>query len=159
MQIAGKASVGGAVVVVALIAALVSGCGWFWERPTTTMPPTTAVPATVPDHTAAAKANWMKFFDSATSAAEKAALLQNGDAHVGELEAFASNPLAALLTLPVTGVVVSGSTASLTYDVRLAGSTVAAGQTGTMVLENGVWKVSEATFIALAGQAASFGRS
>jgi hypothetical protein len=141
---------------------------------TTTLPPTTTTLLTtttvaptssttgggggqLTGDAAVAAANWQKFFDPATSATDKATLLQNGPAHADQLQQFASNPFASFLSLPVTAVTISGSTATVTYNVSLAGSQVATGQTGTMVLENGVWKISEATFQALLNQASSFG--
>ena len=130
---------------------------------TTTLAPTTSTTAgtggggQLTGDAALAAANWQKFFDPATSAADKATLLQNGPAHAAELQQFASNPFASFLAMQVTAVTISGSTATVTYDVSLLGNQVATGQTGTMVLENGVWKISEPSFETLLNEASSFG--
>ncbi len=59
--------------------------------------------------------------------------------------------------MQVTDVKVNADgTADVTFDVVSGGATVLAGETGTAVLDDGAWKVSESSF---AGMMAAMGGS
>jgi hypothetical protein len=103
------------------------------------------------------KANWETFFNSKTANATRLTYLQNGAALAAVLQAEASSPLSKGASAKVTKVVVAAShtTAAVTFDILSNGSTSLAGSTGNAVLDNGVWKVSKASFCGLAGSFAS----
>ena len=63
-------------------------------------------------------ANWEKFFNSSTPAAEKVSLLQNGSKFATAVAAFAKLPLANGIGAKVTAVTVNSATsATVTYDI------------------------------------------
>jgi len=102
------------------------------------------------------KANWIKFFSSSTPNSERVALLQNGQTFASSIKSFAASPLASAVTSKVDSVTLTSATkASVKYDLTAAGQTVASGQTGTAVLQNGVWKVGDDIFCGLLKQGAS----
>lgn len=148
-------------LLVLLLAVFAVACGGEQETTTTaTLETTTTVTlettttVTLSEAEAIA-ANWETFFDPATSAAEKLALLENGAAHRTELDAWVANPAAAGVSVQVTDVKVNADgTAAITFDVLSGGATVLTGETGTAVLEDGSWKVSESSF---AGMLAAMG--
>jgi hypothetical protein len=112
--------------------------------------PTTvsAPPSTTSTSNAAAEitANWEKFFDSSTSVAEKAKLLQNGPTFSSAINSFTQLPLANGIGAKVTAVVVnSATTATVSYNIVAGGSTLLANQTGKAVYQDGIWKVGDAT--------------
>jgi len=96
-------------------------------------------------------ANWEKFFSSSTTAAQKAALLQNGSTFAAVIGTFLKLPLAAGIAAKVTKVAVTSSTmAAVTYDiVSSSGSSLLPGQTGTAVYQDGTWKVGDASLCGL----------
>jgi hypothetical protein len=103
------------------------------------------------------KANWVKFFSSSTPNSERVALLQNGQSFASSIKSFAANPLAADVTSKVDSVTLTSATlASVKYDLTAAGTSVASGQTGSAVLQNGVWKVGDDIFCGLLKEAAAF---
>ena len=109
---------------------------------------TTAAPATSAPANAAAEitANWEKFFDSSTSVAEKAKLLENGGTFSSAIQSLVNLPLASGLGAKVTAVVVnSATTATVSYNIVAGGSTLLANQTGKAVYQDGIWKVGDAT--------------
>jgi hypothetical protein len=147
----------------ALIAAA-SACSSSGSSATTTPPtPTTsasagspsavpasssAAPATSAPANAAAEitANWEKFFDSSTSVAEKAKLLENGGTFSSAIQSLVNLPLASGLGAKVTAVVVNSATsATVSYNIVAGGSTLLANQSGKAVYQDGIWKVGDAT--------------
>ena len=99
---------------------------------------------------AAITTNWEKFFSSSTPNSERVALLQNGSALASAVSAFSGSPLASAVSAKVDSVTVTSATqANVKYDLTAAGQSVASGATGVAVLENGVWKVGDASFCGL----------
>jgi hypothetical protein len=102
------------------------------------------------------KANWEKFFSSSTPNSERVALLQNGTTFSSAITSLSSSPLAAGLSAVVTSVTLTSATqATVKYNLVAAGQAVQSGATGTAVLENGVWKVGDASFCGLLTEAGS----
>ncbi|WP_349239697.1 hypothetical protein [Streptomyces sp. CC208A] len=119
-------------------------------------PPTTAQPpaAEEPDDPAAARAeitrNWEAFFSADTPPAERVKLVENGEEMQDVLAAFANNPQAAASTAKVTGIeFTSASGADVTYDLLVGGNPVLPDSSGTSVLQDDTWKVSEKTLCGL----------
>ena len=99
---------------------------------------------------AAITTNWEKFFSSSTSNTERVALLQNGSVFASTVSKFSSSPLASAVSAKVDSVTLTSATqANVKYDLTAAGTSVASGATGVAVLENGVWKVGDASFCGL----------
>ena len=95
-------------------------------------------------------ANWEKFFNSSTSATEKAALLQNGSKFTAAIGAFAQLPLASGIGAKVTAVTVNSPTsATVTYAITSGGTSLLSGQHGTAVYQDGTWKVGDASLCGL----------
>ncbi|MEW1909196.1 hypothetical protein AB0442_12125 [Kitasatospora sp. NPDC085895] len=100
------------------------------------------------------KTNWEKFFDPATPIADRAALLQNGEALQPALQGFANDPRVGQVKATVTDVqFTSDSAATVTYTLTLQGQTVEPAASGQAVLDNGTWKVSTSTLCGLVAQA------
>ncbi len=95
--------------------------------------------------------NWVAFFNPSTPNAKRVSLLQNGSAFSSAISSFSSNPLAAGISAKVTKVTLtSGTQATVKYDIDgPGGTTLLPGQTGTAVLDGGVWKVGDASFCGL----------
>jgi hypothetical protein len=92
--------------------------------------------------------NWEKFFNASTPTSQRVALLQNGSAFGGAISSLIS--LVSGLGAQVTSVTLtSATTATVKYNLTSNGSSLLSGQTGTAVLENGVWKVGDATLCGL----------
>jgi len=101
-------------------------------------------------------ANWEAFFNPATPNAKRVLLLENGAQFASAISAFSASPLAQSVSSKVDSVSVTSSTqANVKYDLTAAGTAVATGQTGTSVLQNGVWKVGDGVFCGLLKQGAS----
>jgi len=129
-------------------------------RPTAGSAP--AVPAGVsggvPSDVMQITTSWTTFFRSSTPASTRVRLLQNGSEFASAVSAFASSPLAAAVTSKVDSVALSSATqAKVTYDLSVAGETVATRATGTLVLQDGTWKVGDDVFCGLLGQARKAG--
>jgi purine-cytosine permease-like protein len=93
-------------------------------------------------------ANWEKFFNSSTPNSERVTLLQNGSSFAGAISGLAS--LVSNLGAKVTSVTLtSATTATVKYDLTSSGSTLLPNQTGTAVLQDGVWKVGDASLCGL----------
>ena len=92
-------------------------------------------------------ANWEKFFNSSTSASEKATLLQNGTTFEPVIQALINFPLASGLGAKVTSVTLkSATTATVKYNLTASGQALfTQDQTGTAVLQGGTWKVGDAS--------------
>jgi purine-cytosine permease-like protein len=112
--------------------------------------PATPVPATSSSASAVAEitANWEKFFNSSTPTAQRVALLQNGSTFATAISGLSG--LVSKLGAKVTNVTLnSATTATVTYNLTAGGSSLLTGQTGKAVLENGVWKVGDASLCGL----------
>lgn len=106
---------------------------------------------------AAITTNWEAFFSSSTPNSKRVELLQNGSQFASAVQAFSSSPLASAVSAKVDSVTVTSPTqASVKYDLTAAGQSVAKGATGVAVLENGVWKVGDASFCGLLKEGSSF---
>jgi hypothetical protein len=102
-----------------------------------------------PSAQAQIKSAYVKFFSSKTSVSDKVALLQNGPKFKTVIEGFASNPLASNVSATVSSVTLQGANkAKVVYAVKVSGSALGQ-QTGSAVLENGVWKVGDASLCKL----------
>ena len=101
-------------------------------------------------------ANWEAFFNPATPNSKRVQLLENGSEFASAINAFSASPLAQQVSSKVDSVSVTSTTkANVKYDLTAAGTAVATGQTGTSVLQNGVWKVGDDVFCGLLKQGAS----
>jgi hypothetical protein len=110
--------------------------------------------ASSPGNSAAAqaqiKANWEKFFNGKTSADQKIALLQNGQKFAAAIRALASSPLFGSASAKVKAVVVNSATsATVSYDILVGGTSALSNQTGTAVYEGGTWKVGDVSLCQL----------
>lgn len=98
-------------------------------------------------------ANWEAFFSSSTPDSKRVELLQNGEKFAAAVTAFSKSPLASAVSAKVDSVTMTSATqAKVKYDLTAAGTSVASGATGVAVLENGVWKVGDASFCGLLKQ-------
>ncbi len=145
------------------LAAALAGCSSSSSPSATTSAPntapqasTSAAPATpVPASTSSSAsavaeitANWEKFFNSSTPTAQRVALLQNGSTFATAISGLSG--LVSKLGAKVTNVTLnSATTATVTYNLTAGGSSLLTGQTGKAVLENGVWKVGDASLCGL----------
>jgi len=93
--------------------------------------------------------NWVAFFNPATPVATKETLLENGSSFGPVLQGQASSAEGKESSAQVTAVTVSGSTASVTWNLLIAGSAMLNKQKGQAVLTKGVWQVSTASFCGL----------
>lgn len=92
--------------------------------------------------------NWEKFFNSSTPNSERVTLLQNGSAFAGAISGLTS--LVSGLGAKVTSVTLtSATTATVKYNLTAGGTSLLNNQTGTAVLDNGVWKVGDASLCGL----------
>jgi hypothetical protein len=106
--------------------------------------------------TAQITANWEAFFNPATPNSKRVQLLENGAQFAAAINAFSASPLAQSVSSKVDSVSVTSSTkANVKYDLSAAGTSVASGQTGTAVLQNGTWKVGDEVFCGLLKEGAS----
>jgi purine-cytosine permease-like protein len=109
--------------------------------------PVSSAPASSSGNSAAVAqitANWEKFFNSSTPNSERVTLLQNGSAFAGAISGLTS--LVSGLGAKVTSVTLtSATTATVKYDLTAGGTSLLNNQTGTAVLDNGVWKVGDAS--------------
>ncbi|HLK72426.1 MAG TPA: hypothetical protein VKU77_02130 [Streptosporangiaceae bacterium] len=112
--------------------------------------PASSSPASSGNSAAVAQitANWEKFFNSSTPNSERVTLLQNGSAFAGAISGLTS--LVSGLGAKVTNVTLtSATTATVKYDLTAGGTSLLNNQTGTAVLDNGVWKVGDASLCGL----------
>ena len=91
----------------------------------------------------------MAFFDPATPTATKVTLLQNGSKFSAVMAGEASSSQAKETAAQVTAVTVTGSTASVTWNLLLSGFPVVKAQKGQAVLTNGTWQVADSSFCGL----------
>jgi hypothetical protein len=91
-------------------------------------------------------ANWEKFFNASTPLSQRVALLQNGSSFSSAIDSFSKLPLANGIGAKVTGVTVTSATmATVTYSIVSGSTTLLAGQSGTAVYQDGMWKVGDAS--------------
>ena len=110
--------------------------------------PASSAPASSGNSAAAAQitANWEKFFNSSTPLSQRVALLQNGSSFSSAIDSFSKLPLANGIGAKVTGVTVTSATmATVTYSIVSGSTTLLGGQSGTAVLQDGTWKVGDAS--------------
>ncbi len=132
-------AIAGVLVLVGLLVA--AGCG-SKSSATTPSPSPTAASAQ-----AQITANWEKFFNGATPAADKIALVQDGQQFASTIQAQAKSPLAQSSGASVMAVkLTSPNTATVTYAITVGGATAIGGQKGQAVLVDGVWLVSAKSF-------------
>ncbi|MGW6983740.1 hypothetical protein ACWGE1_30575 [Streptomyces sp. NPDC054932] len=94
--------------------------------------------------------NWTAFFDPKTPTEKKAELLQHGDVLELLLDGFSAGSEAAKTSVKVTDVTFTSPTeAKVTYDLRVGDETTLPDSKGTVILEDGVWKVSLKTLCEL----------
>ncbi len=93
---------------------------------------------------------WEAFFSGKTSGAKKILLLQNGSKFAAVIDAQAGSSIATGAAAKVTAVVVNSPTsATVSYDILLNGTTALSNQTGTAVYQDGSWKVGDVSFCQL----------
>jgi hypothetical protein len=121
--------------------------------PTTAATPTTAAGSPTPGSGSSAeaqvRANWTTFFKGSTPAATRIALLQNGENFASFIQAQANSSLAKSVSVTVNSVQVTSDTATVNFDLDLAGQSALPNQSGMAVLDGGTWKVSDSSFCAL----------
>lgn len=134
-----------ASTVCALTAVLAAAaCGSSGDKSSGT--PSSAPPATA---TQAVTQTFERFFDGSTTADQKIALLENGQAFAATIKAQAGTPMAKSTTATVSKVAAGSDHATVTFTVLFNGKPALVGQPGSAVLVNGGWKVTAATFCAL----------
>jgi purine-cytosine permease-like protein len=120
------------------------------SAPASSAPASTAPASSSGNSAAVAQitANWEKFFNSSTPNSERVTLLQNGSAFSGAMSSLIS--LAPGLGATVTSVTVNSATsATVKYNLTAGGTSLLPNQTGQALLENGVWKVGDASLCSL----------
>jgi hypothetical protein len=91
-----------------------------------------------------------RFFDGSTSADQKIALLQNGQAFAATIKAQADSPMAKSTSATVAGVTSTDADhANVTFSILFGGKPALADQQGSAVRESGSWKVTAGTFCTL----------
>jgi hypothetical protein len=131
---------------------------------TATSAPAPAATSSAPTSSAAAggsavaeiTANWVAFFNPSTPNSKRVQLLENGSQFASAISAFSASPLAQSVSSKVDSVSVTSATkANVKYDLTASGTAVATGQTGSSVLQDGVWKVGDDVFCGLLKEGAS----
>jgi hypothetical protein len=146
-----------------VLIAATSACSSGGSSSSSSAPPTTASSSSsastataTSSAVAAITSNWNAFFSSSTSNSQRVNLLQNGSEFSAAIAAFAKSPLASAVSSKVDSVTLTSSTtANVKYDLTAAGTTVASGETGTAVLQDGTWKVGDDVFCGLLKEGAS----
>jgi len=138
--------------VLGVVLAACGSSGPATAPPSASVPPSTSAPPSTPAASAAAqvKANWEKFFNAKTPAAERVKLLQNGPEFASVIQAQAGSSLASAATAKVTKVQVTGPhQAKVTYSIMVSRQPALSNQTGIAVWQDGTWKVGAASFCGL----------
>jgi hypothetical protein len=126
----GRARAATLLAAAATSACLLCGCG--------------GVASADPVH--AIRADWTRFFDGRTPVGTRTTLVQKGCALRPVLRRLSAVPVSRSVSASVSKVrVVSPSTATVRYDVFVSGVVQLAGQEGTAVKQDGVWKVGLGT--------------
>jgi hypothetical protein len=95
-------------------------------------------------------ADWTTFFKGTTPAAEKVSLLQNGSEFASFIKAQAKTSTGKSVSVKVTKVKITSKTsATVTYNLLLSGSTALSGSKGKAIYQDKKWKVSDTSFCAL----------
>lgn len=95
-------------------------------------------------------ANYATFFDGTKPVADKVGLIENGQQYSKELETQAASPMGKIASVKVSAVTItSPTTADVTYTILVGGTPALPNQPGKAVLQDGVWKVSADSFLAL----------
>jgi hypothetical protein len=140
-----------AAVALVILAGTLSACSS--NTPASTSPQASATPSTFDTlaATGAVKQTWTEFFAKTTPIAQKETLLQNGTTTFKPaVQAFASNPLVGEVTATVSNVTFPDpTTADVTYSISLGGQVVESAMSGTAVLTNGQWLVSDTSLCGL----------
>ncbi|MFI5777864.1 hypothetical protein [Nocardia sp. NPDC051570] len=124
--------------------ALLSACG---GSHTASTPSPTTGELTV---TQAVTDTYQRFFDGSTSADDKIALLENGQAFAEAIRAQANSPMAKATTATVSNVASTATDhADVTFTILFNGQPALANQQGSAVHADGGWKVTAVTFCAL----------
>lgn len=111
---------------------------------------TSAPAASSGSTTAQITTNWQAFFSAKTPESRRVQLLQNGQDFASVIKAQAGSTLASSATAQVTKVTdVSSSQAKVTYSILVGGTPELKDQAGVAVLQNGTWKVGDASFCGL----------
>src|SRR5215469_8498920 len=111
-----------------------------------------SAPATGSNAVAQITANWIAFFNPKTPMAKRVSLIQNGQAFASAIRTSASFPGASSASATVTKVTLTSATkASVIYSILLLGTPVPGltNTKGVAVLQNGTWKVGDASFCVL----------
>jgi len=96
------------------------------------------------------KTNWTTFFKGTTPAAKKETLLQDGSKFAAFLKEQAKSAAALSTSVKVTKVKLTSKTsARVTYTIYLGTTAAEPNASGTAVLQDKVWKVSDTSFCAL----------
>lgn len=96
------------------------------------------------------KQTWTQFFSKTTPIAQKEALLQNGQAMAGAMQAFSSNAMVSEVTANVSDVTFpSADKADVTYSILLNGQVVENSMAGNAVYQDGKWLVADTTLCGL----------
>ncbi|MFE3193413.1 hypothetical protein ACFXHA_30720 [Nocardia sp. NPDC059240] len=134
------------VALCALSLALVAGCGVSAKEPKTAHPTVTAV-AGDPALTRAVTDVYQRFFDGASSADQKIALLEDGQSFADTIRAQADSAIAKGTKAAVSSVTAVGTDhADVVFTISLNGTPALQDQPGSAVLIGGGWKVAAATF-------------
>jgi len=95
------------------------------------------------------KSAYQKFFSGQTPVSDRVAVLENGPRFQALVKSFANNPLAKNVSVTVSSVTLQGANdAKVVYTVKLGGAGLPK-QTGTAVLQNGTWKIGDASLCKL----------
>jgi hypothetical protein len=112
--------------------------------------PSASAPATLSATQQTIAANWVEFFNPKVATATRLGLLEDGPSFTAALSGMAASSTAAETTAKVVSVTVTSSTqAKVVYDLLLSGTPVLSDQSGTSVLQDGIWKVSVTSFCSL----------
>jgi hypothetical protein len=154
-----------AITAAAVLGAVLAGCGdgsggygggSASPSPTKTTAPSTPSPSASPSGTAKTnaerqvRANWEQFFSPDTPISQKAGLLENGEQLQPLLQQFSGDPRVGQVQAKVKSVDVTSATeANVKYSLSLKGTPVLPDASGTSVLQDKVWKVSDESLCAL----------
>jgi hypothetical protein len=97
-------------------------------------------------------ANWIAFFNPKTPMAKRVSLIENGQAFASAIQSSAAFPGASSASATVSKVTLTSATqASVIYSILLLGQPVPGltNTKGVAVLQNGTWKVGDASFCVL----------
>jgi hypothetical protein len=96
------------------------------------------------------RSNWITFFDGSKPADDKIPLLENGHVFAAVLRLQAQGPLAQGSTATVLDIsFLAPGRAKVSYSILVDAKPALPNQVGLAVLEDGTWKVADASFCAL----------